>query len=192
MSTIYTCILRKWKQLPDSKIISFVIHYSYSIQIRVVQKVFTTSKLCILIICCPLLSFRFSLRTNILMEQITLPTTHIKHLRSTVSNTDGESSLSHAKNSLTFCVFAVSLCVLFPVLSFSFFSRNHFHTNGLSYTQPCSSVSSLTNGTFSCCPQWWFFQIFGWPLVWFPSCVLNFKFVWLTRAADYFQPAFKR
>ena len=39
---------------------------------------------------------------------------------------------------------------LFPVVSFSFFSCNHFHADGLhlSHAHPCSSVSSLSNSTF--------------------------------------------
>jgi len=49
-----------------------------------------------------------------------------------------------------FFFFAISVQFLFPVVSFSFLSCNHFHADGLHLprAQPCSSIPSLSHSSF--------------------------------------------
>jgi len=68
----------------DIYISLFMVLYNYSLQITVVRKIFTTSKLHTINICCLLLSLIFLLSINILLEQKSILGTHIKHCRSTV------------------------------------------------------------------------------------------------------------
>jgi len=93
--------------------------------------------------CCQLPSPK--IKILILLEQITLLATHIKHCRSTVLHYGRGIELIKRKKLTDF--FTISLHFLFSVASFSFFSCNHFYANGLhlSRAQPCSSISNLSN-----------------------------------------------
>jgi len=127
-----------------------MVLYSYSLQIIVVRKIFTTYKLHTVNICCLVLSLIFFLSTSILLEQTSLLATHIKHRRTEnrAYHKDGESSLSQAKNSLI--LLKIRCISYFLFLSFSLFICNHFHTDGLHLcsVEPCSSILSLSHSAF--------------------------------------------
>jgi len=115
---------------------------NYSLEISVVRKIFSTSKLHDTNICCILLSLIF-FSFSILLEQITLLATRI--VEALFSAAEGELRLSLAQNSqisLFLCKFSAFLISS----SLSFVSCNHFHTDSphLGSVAPSHDFSIVT------------------------------------------------
>jgi len=97
-----------------------MVLYRYSLQICVLWKKSTTSKLYTINTCFFLFFLIFSFSINILLEQIALLVTHIKHFRSTVLYYGRRIQLIKSKKFIDFSAVFANQCSSYLLRSFFF------------------------------------------------------------------------